>query len=503
MNKKNTTTFSFAKAGVILLGLTLLAKFLAFGRELAVAAYFGSTPDTDSFFIANGLIANILYGLTTALAAAFLPVYIEEKEKNDRAAANKFAGRSILFFLMIAMIFAAAVCFFAKELAALTAPSVSGEQAEQIAFFIRILAAGLIFSLLNSFSCSLLDAERIFGYTAFAGIIYSAAVIVTAVFFSETYGIIALVIAVSGAHVLQFIFSGWRSRKFISLSLPCRNDSQLWSVLLISFPILLSNTTVEINQVINRALAVKLGSGVVSAFSYASTLMIFVTSTLVYSLVTIFFTEFSKASCTDDFQEKIKVLLRKALNVLFLLLLPVTLISVIFSTDIVTIALKRGKFTAADVILTAQGLKWFAAGFLGVVCKALFVKCFVAMKDTKTPMIVSICEVALNIVLAFMLYQKYGISGITSALSIANICAAAALLWLLDHKLKGNTILWSWKYALKITGSTAVAILLLILIDRFGENWSAWLRFPAAVVIGFSIYLPSYLETLFKYTRQN
>ena len=495
MNNVNKKSFSFAKAGIILLGLTLAAKFLAFGRELAVAAYFGSSPDTDSFFIANGLIGNILYGLTTALAAAFLPVYIGEKEKNGRVAANKFVGQSILFFLLIALIFAVAVFAASGFLTGLIAPSVSGKQAGQITLFIRILSAGLIFSLLNSFACSLLDAERIFGYTAFSGIIYSGTVIITAVFFSGTYGISALVIAVSGAHILQFLFSFLRSRKFVTAALPSKGDPRLWNMLLISLPILLSNATVEINQVINRALAIKLGTGVVSAFSYASTLAVFVTGTLIYSLVTIFFTEFSRAACQDDIQGKMKDLLRSALHILLIILLPLTLITVFFAEDIVYIALKRGKFTANDVILTAQGLRWYATGFLGIVCKALFTKCFIAMKNTKTPMLVSIFEVGLNIALAFLLYRKFQVSGITAAIAFANICAAITLFVLLWYKLEGHLLIWSWKYAAKIFLTGTAAILVLVGIRHILMNWNAFGRFPVAVIVIFTVFLPLYWVT--------
>ena len=484
-----------------MLGLTLIAKFLAFGRELAVAAYFGSTADTDSFFIANGLIANILYGLTTAFATVFLPVYIHEKEKNGMEAARVFSGKSIFFFFILSLAVTGILCVSADWLTGVIAPGVAPAQYQQIVFFIRILSVGLIFSLLNSFACSLLDAERIYGFTAASGILYSASVIASAVFFSRKYGITALVGGVAGAYLLQFAVSGWRSRKFISLSFSGFQDKRLWNMALIALPILLSNTTVEINQVVNRMLALKLGKGVVSAFSYASTLTQFVTSTLIYSLVTIFFTEFSKAACAENAVGKIKDLLRIALKILLLILLPLTLITVIFAEDIVYIALKRGRFTVEDVCMTATGLRWFAPGFAGIVCKALFIKCFIAMKDTRTPMTVSIGEVALNILLAFLLYQHFGIAGLTVSLAAANISAAFILLWLLCRKLQGNVFAGSWIYMVKILLCVIASTAGLLFWDRISSSWSVWLRFPLAVIAGFVVFLPVYRNLLQTYFR--
>ena len=263
-------------------------------------------------------------------------------------------------------------------------------------------------------------------------------------------------------------------------------------MLLISYPILLSNIAVEVNQIINRALAVKLGNGLVSSLTYASTLSIFVSSTLIYSLVTIFFTEFSKTACTNDASDKLKKLLRFALNILLCVLLPLSLITFLYAEDIVTITFKRGKFTADNVISTAQVLRWFAIGFMAVVCKTLFIKCFIAMKDTRTPMCVGICEVCLNISLTLMFYRRFQVAGIAVALSAANICAAAALLCLLNCKLKRHTILWSWKYTARILGSAAVSIIFLLLANRILENWNAWLRFPTAALIGVACFLPVY-----------
>ena len=379
-NKKN---FSFAKTGVLLLLLTIVAKLFAFGRELAVAAYFGSSSDTDSFFIANELIGNVVYGLTVALTVIFLPYYVEEKEKNGRVAANKLAGQTFIFFLIFTVLFSLLFFAIADIITKVVAPSVSVEQSQQITLFIRVLLIGMIFFMLNTFSCALLSAEKIYEYTAISGIIQSCTIIAAAVIFSKYYGISTLIFATLGAHMLQFAFSGWRSRKFVTLMMPRKNNSKLWSMLLASLPILLSNTTVEINQVINRTLAVKLGSGMVSAFTYASTLTLFVSSTLSYSLVTMFFTELSQVACKENSAAEIRKILRTALNIFLLILLPVSCITFVCSEDIVTLVFKRGKFTADDVILTADGLRWFATGFLGILCKILFTKCFVAMKDIK------------------------------------------------------------------------------------------------------------------------
>ncbi len=56
-------------------------------------------------------------------------------------------------------------------------------------------------------------------------------------------------------------------------------------------------------------------------------------------------------------------------------------------------------------------------------------RCFYALKDTRTPFFVNVFENGLNVAFAFLLVDRWGIQGLVAAFSIAySLAAVAALL---------------------------------------------------------------------------
>ena len=79
--KKNT----FLDAAVILFFLTFVNKLLGFVKSMTIASIYGATIQTDAYYVAEGLMQNVLISISEALAVSFLPIYISirEKDKED------------------------------------------------------------------------------------------------------------------------------------------------------------------------------------------------------------------------------------------------------------------------------------------------------------------------------------------------------------------------------------------------------------------------------------
>ena len=67
------------KSAVLLSLFTIVGKGIGFLRMMVVAFLFGADYETDAYYLANGMVSNILYALTTAIAVSFLPIYIKKK----------------------------------------------------------------------------------------------------------------------------------------------------------------------------------------------------------------------------------------------------------------------------------------------------------------------------------------------------------------------------------------------------------------------------------------
>ena len=64
--KKNT----FLDAAVILFFLTFVNKLLGFVKSMTIASIYGATIQTDAYYVAEGLMQNVLISISEALAVS-------------------------------------------------------------------------------------------------------------------------------------------------------------------------------------------------------------------------------------------------------------------------------------------------------------------------------------------------------------------------------------------------------------------------------------------------
>ena len=77
-----------AKAAVGLMAATLIAKFLGFGRELALASAYGASGTSDAFLVAMNIPAVIFTAVGTSLGTAFIPLYCDVNSQTRRKGSN-------------------------------------------------------------------------------------------------------------------------------------------------------------------------------------------------------------------------------------------------------------------------------------------------------------------------------------------------------------------------------------------------------------------------------
>ncbi len=476
------------KSALVIGVLTVLGKVIGFFRTIIIAYIFGADSTMDAYNLANGFVLNVLYALSTAIALAFLPSYIEKKVNRGKKAVEDFSSKSLTVMSIFAIILSVAVFIGAPFLAQIIAPGFTGKQLEEVAFYLRILTIGMIFSLLASMLKSILDAERIYGYGAFSGIVYSVITIVFVVVFHVSWGVMSLIIAVPVAYFLQFVFLGFRTRKCVKIRpIFDIHDRDVVNLLKAALPVLLSNTTVEINQLVDRMLASGTTEGAVSALSYSANLSDLVVSIFSASLITVFFTEFSNEAVKGDI-EAIKKALRQGISVIVLLLLPISVITIMFGEDIVRIVYFRGAFNEKALSLTTIAIILYAACWIAINIERLVTKAFLAFGDTKLPMVISILSVIVNIVFSILCVQFIGFAGIILGTVIAEIVSVGLNMFFLHQKI-GALRLGDMKIKLaKMLLAAIVTGMVLMGMQVVLIDFSAFVRFVSATIVGLVVY---------------
>jgi putative peptidoglycan lipid II flippase len=103
--------------------------------------------------------------------------------------------------------------------------------------------------------------------------------------------------------------------------------------------------------------------------------------------------------------ESFKVTLLTTLHQILFLTLPATAMLIILRIPIVRLVFGASEFTWEDNVLTGRTTAFLALGLAAYSVTLLLVRGFYAYKDTKTPVIVSLITVLVNVLLSVLFVQ--------------------------------------------------------------------------------------------------
>jgi putative peptidoglycan lipid II flippase len=174
------------------------------------------------------------------------------------------------------------------------------------------------------------------------------------------------------------------------------------------------------------------GSGLVDAYGKGFVLLQLPHGLLAVSIATTFVPILARLHQTGDqvgFGER----LSRGIGLTVLLTLPASIVAVVFARPIVQVVLGYGNFDDTAVTSTARALAGLAVGLVGFSVYLFVLRGFYARGDTRTPFWVNLAENAVNIVLAFVLVDRFDVLGLGLAFGIAYLVGAIVALVALAH----------------------------------------------------------------------
>jgi putative peptidoglycan lipid II flippase len=217
------------------------------------------------------------------------------------------------------------------------------------------------------------------------------------------------------------------------------------------------------------------------------------------SLATVTFPTMAAQSAEGDFTALRKTL-SGAVKVLLFVTIPSAVGLFVLRTDVVEALFQFGKFNSTSTELVASALSYFAFGLVSYAVVEEITRAFYALHDTKTPVIVSVTTVILNLGLASFLALGLGMNQDGLALSLAvTTTVEMVLLWtLLSRKLPG----WglrsdgiSRSIARSVAAALVMGIVLFLLLPLLSSlipasgKLEAIILTIAGVTLGTAIYL--------------
>ncbi len=116
---------------------------------------------------------------------------------------------------------------------------------------------------------------------------------------------------------------------------------------------------------------------------------------------------------------------------------PAGLLMFTLRRPIVGFALQHGNFTAANALDTSRALGGFAIGLAGFSVYLFTLRAFYAHADARTPFVINVVENLINIALAVLLHDRFGVLGLGLAFAIAYLVTSVWALQVLGYKLPG------------------------------------------------------------------
>jgi len=480
LRSKSKTIFS---AAFVLAVAALASRVLGLIRDRLLAGRFGAGDELDIYYTAfrlPDLVFSIL--IMGAISSAFIPVFAQYFRKNRKEAWQLVSGVLNLAFIALVVI-AGILAIFAPFIIFLIAPGFSGAKREMTILLTRIMFLSPIILGISSIFSGVLQYFRRFLIYSLAPIMYNIGIIVGILVFVPAWGLIGLawgVVLGAFLHMLiqvpSAIYSGLSWKPILDIY-----NKGVRKIIKLMIPRAIGLAGFQINFLVITAIASTLASGSIAVFNLANNLQYVPIGIFGIAFATATFPNLAKAFAWKRKKTFSKDFSSTFSQILFLII-PLSVLFFILRAQIVRVILGTGEFGWIDTRLTAAALGVFSLSIFAQSLIPLVSRAFYAFQNTRTPVLISLISVVLNVCFSFLFVwildgsnifsslfsgilklggiREFAILGLPLAFSLANIINFVFLLKLFAKKINW----WQPKYILKSFLKIILATLLMILV---------------------------------------
>ncbi len=418
-------------------GWTMASRVLGFLRDVQIAAFLGTGPVADAFFIAFKVpnLFRRLFG-EGAFNAAFVPEFSGILAGDGPTEARRFAQEAIAvlaFWLAALTVLGLLLMPQAMRLLAPGFADVPGKAALTVTLA-RIMFPYLFLICLAALLSGVLNGLDRFAAAAAAPMVLNGVSIASMWVLSPYVPTVghALAWGVTVAGVLQLALLAWAVRRAgMRLRVPVPRMTPRMRVLLRRMvPGLVGAGVTQLNQSVDLIIVSLLPAGSASLLYYAERVYQLPLGVIGTAVGTALLPLLSRQAKSGDKAGSIASM-NRALEITLVLTLPAALALAVLGGPIMAVLFGRGAFDAHSAALSAQSLAAYAFGLPAIVLLKVLVPAFFAHGDTGTPVRVGMAAIALNLILnlLFMLpLQHIGPALATSLSAVFNAVFLAAIL---------------------------------------------------------------------------
>ncbi len=517
------------RATAILTAAFLVSRVLGLLRTSMFAAIFGATATSDAYyqaFIVPDLIFNVVAG--GALSSAFIPVFTGYMVgKRDENSAWHIASSALNIAIAIMVGLALLAEIFAGQIVPLYNPGVSASEIALITLLVRIMLLQSIIMGAGVIVTSVLQARQNFLLPAIGSVLYNFGLIAGLLpgFFLAlhgqhndnvnvlfaTFGVVVGAILQVSIQIPGLLKVGmryapsfdWRHPAVIQIGrqmIPrIINAVMLYASIFVDRGLLLLLVVVVGKEV----------NGLITQYYQAFQLVLLSVSIFGASVSTAAFPTIAEYVARGH-MDRVRAIIMETLRSILFLSIPSCVGLAVLALPVVQVLYEHGAFSLENAQATAVPLTFFAIGLCGLAAVEILTRAFYALRDSTTPVIVSVGQFLFKIALSIVLIDiavwgaQWGMGALAFSTSIAGLLKSAVLLWLLHERI-GDLRLRELGIFIGRVLLAAAAMGLVLLLVRFildhilvttvnsalGAGGTAFAVFKllTEIIVGFFVYV--------------
>lgn len=425
---------------LFLIIVTLVAKIVAFGKEVLLANYLGASMASD-VYIMSMIIPVTFFGIvSTGITTGYIPIYKKLCEEDGEQAGIIFTNKILSLLLIVCLIFIAVYFIFRHNIINIFASGFSDTAKAITIKYTNISIFAILFSCITCVINAFLQSN---GGTIFSGVLSVPLNIVIVASILASYYLNNYFLLPMGylfacfVQCITFLYITTKYTYNVKLNAHLHDRNIISFVKNIGI-LTIGSSVNQINVLIDKMLASNVTTGGVASFEYGNRIIDLISGIIILSITTVQYPKMAQNSYSNG---KLLECTENGILGLLAILSPITLIVIAYSTNIVKLIYGRGAFDSHAVSITSSVVFFYGIGLLAIGLREILSRVFYAQLDMRTPIINSTIGMTMNIVLNFMLVKHLGIGGLALATSLAAFTTTILLYVQLAIKFKGVVIL--------------------------------------------------------------
>lgn len=407
---------------------SVVVKLMSMIKEGVVAYRFGTGDELDAFLMAYLIPQFGISLIGGSLNAALIPTYIEVRERMGRDEAQRILSTVTVVTICVLTFLSALLAWYAPKILTLIASGFTQSKLALTQSYYNWLLITVILTGISTTWGAVLNAANRFVLVAAVPLVTPLLTVLAVVMGPARWGGHALAIGAVAGALLEAVALGWAlTREGVSVWPRWGGDSpQVRQVIAQYVPMVAGAFVMGSTGVVSQSMAAMLGPGSVAALGYGTKVTNLLVGIGAVAVSTAVLPFFSHMVAKAEWNGLCHTLFTYG-KFLLVITLPPTLCAMYYSEPIVSLLFERGAFSSSDTGLVAKIQAMCLLQVPSYIVCMLMVRVISALKANYVLMWGAVINLAMNVILTYVLMRSIGVIGIALASSVMYLISLSFL----------------------------------------------------------------------------